>query len=284
MKRAVVVSGGGAKGGFSAGVLDALSRKGVTFDILVGTSVGSLNIAIPPDRIVSLWESIKSNYDVYFPRWEFFQSPMSCSSLYDPSPLRRLIEKNLNPAWLLTKEFRFVATDLSTGTSCVLTQRDNILTSLMASTALPGLFPPVLLDGRVLVDGGLTANIAISVAVEMGADEIVIIAHDPPSSGKRMMRQDPSGFATSIRAVEIALHQNVEWAMKWATDIEQMRWTLRDVPPESRPHLPSFHTHVIRPSSPLKSSSNLLTFRPTCILDDIEAGRKSATATSLCRN
>jgi NTE family protein len=65
-----------------------------------------------------------------------------------------------------------VTTDLETGETIVLTEGD-LIDAILASTALPGLFPPIAWRGRRLVDGGLSNNVPIDLAVERGANQVI---------------------------------------------------------------------------------------------------------------
>jgi NTE family protein len=67
-----------------------------------------------------------------------------------------------------------MATDLATGGAVTLSS-GNALDALLASTAIPGIFPPVELGGRLLVDGGIAADTPISQAVELGADRVYVL-------------------------------------------------------------------------------------------------------------
>ncbi len=79
----------------------------------------------------------------------------------------------------LSIPFRAVATDLSTGLPVILS-RGPLVEALRASMSIPVLLPPVTIDGRLLVDGGVSNNLPIDVARDMGAD-IVIVSSIPPS-------------------------------------------------------------------------------------------------------
>ncbi|MFM1891837.1 MAG: hypothetical protein RLZ44_914, partial [Pseudomonadota bacterium] len=88
--------------------------------------------------------------------------------------------------------FRAVATDLETGKEVIL-KSGNLARSLRASMAVPGAFDPVDIDGRLLVDGGISNNVPVSVARAMGAD-IVIVS----DLGSEMLTRDQITSALSV--------------------------------------------------------------------------------------
>jgi NTE family protein len=96
--------------------------------------------------------------------------------LFDPGPLSDLLEGNLPVRTIeeLALPFVAVATDLDTGVRVDLDSGD-IRSALLASSAIPGVFPWVERDGRRLVDGGLVANVPLRQAVERGAKSVVVL-------------------------------------------------------------------------------------------------------------
>ena len=101
-----MLSGGGAKGAFQVGVLDQLiTKRKVKVDIAVGTSTGSIQaLAVAEDdlpKLIRLWTEIKGNDDIYRKRGGTFLAVINGKpSLYDASPLRALLEKNVDEARL----------------------------------------------------------------------------------------------------------------------------------------------------------------------------------------
>jgi len=95
-------------------------------------------------------------------------------SAFSNRPLRNLLRRIL-PV-LSFSELRIplavVTTDLETGETIVLTEGD-LIEAILASTALPGLFPPIAWRGRRLVDGGLSNNVPIDLAIERGAGRVI---------------------------------------------------------------------------------------------------------------
>ena len=99
---AIVLSGGGAKGAFQAGVLDALiTDRKVSFDIAVGTSTGAIQAtAVAQDdipRLVQFWKDIKKSDDIYRKRGGTLLSILSGQpSLYSVAPLKALLRQTID--------------------------------------------------------------------------------------------------------------------------------------------------------------------------------------------
>ena len=205
MTTALVLAGGGSLGAVEAGMLRALVREGVVADFVVGASVGAVNGAYfagdpTPEgvaRLESLWCMLK--------REHIF--PMGLSSLLgllgvhghlvSAQGLKRLLESHL--PYRRLEEARVpihvVATELATGDEVVLSA-GSAIDAVLASAAIPGVYPSVTIDGRELVDGGVTNNTPISTAIRLGADRVIVL---------------PTGFACALRkapasAIGKALH------------------------------------------------------------------------------
>lgn len=182
---AFVLAGGGSLGAVEVGMLRALVEAGVGPDLVVGASVGALNgvhFAGAPDadgvrRLEDVWRRIR--------RSDVFPVGVSRSvrallggaqSLVSPAPLRRLLEAHLPLASLEASAVpvHVVATDFTTGEE-VLLSRGSAVGALLASTAIPAVFPPVDLDGRVLVDGGIASNTPVAAAVRLGARRVIVL-------------------------------------------------------------------------------------------------------------
>ena len=186
MTTALVLSGGGSLGAVQVGMLQALGERGVEPDLLVGTSAGAINAAFVGghgmggealEELAGLWRSLRR-------RTLFALRPVHGvlgvagvrPSLFSAEPLRRLVEVNLAYRDLLDAriELHLVTTDLSSGREVMLSSGDAV-SAVVASAAIPGVFPPVRREGRVLVDGGIAEHAAIRHALECGADEVYLL-------------------------------------------------------------------------------------------------------------
>lgn len=195
MTTAFVLSGGASLGSIQVGMLQALTAAGIEPDIVVGSSVGALNaawIAGDPsadsvDRLAELWRSISRNDIFPFqPMRGFLGFVGRQQSLISDRGLRRLLEQHL--AFDRLEDARLsmhaVVVDVLTGRDVRLSEGSTI-EAVVASAAIPGIFPPVVIDGRPYIDGGVVNNTPISHAHELGADTIWVL---------------PAGYACSLPA------------------------------------------------------------------------------------
>lgn len=184
--KAFVLTGGGSLGAVHAGMLRALYEEGIQPDLVIGASVGAVNGAFiasrpqTPETAVALgnvWRRL-TKADVF---------PTNLATgllgfagrrqhLVPNRGLRRLVEthiqfKNLEDADL---PIHVVATDAASGQEISLTS-GNAVKAILASAAIPGVYPPVDLRGRKLIDGGVSNYAPISHALESGADTIYVL-------------------------------------------------------------------------------------------------------------
>ena len=174
-KIALVLGGGSAKGFAHVGVIRALEQEKIPIHMIVGTSVGSLIGAI-----------YASNPDSFELEWKAFK--IERNDVLDPSliyskfgPVQGVRLENFVDQTVKTKRiedtripFYPIATDLNTGETIVL-EKGSVAKAVRASSAIPGIFVPVTFDNRVLVDGGVTNNIACDVAKSKGADIVIAV-------------------------------------------------------------------------------------------------------------
>lgn len=181
---AFALGGGAAYGAVHVGMLRALGEAGVRPDLVVGTSVGSINgsvLALDPDgavdRLTRIWPSITAG-TVFPGGWLTRLRTLGSSKawLSDNEGIASLLRLHL-PARAFTElslPFAAVAADFTTAAAVMLTSGD-LHRAILASAAIPGVLPPVDVDGRPLVDGGILANVPLRQAVEMGARSIVVL-------------------------------------------------------------------------------------------------------------
>ena len=199
----LALSGGGAKGFAHIGVLQALEARGITVDVMAGTSMGSVigslySVGYAPDSIASVarnqnWELV---FDDRPSRGELPLSqriganrPLLRVPLQNGSPqlptgllkgqrIMMLLTRLLLPAHAvedfttLPIPFAAVATDLATGEGVRFTQ-GYLPEVVRASTAIPSLFTPVDINGRAYVDGGVARNLPAQDARALGADVVL---------------------------------------------------------------------------------------------------------------
>jgi NTE family protein len=184
--RAFVLSGGGSLGAIQVGMLEALFERGVAPDLIVGTSVGAINGGYIAGRaptpettqaLAGIWRSLSRG--AIFPI-----NPVTgligflgrSSHLIPVGNLRRLITRYATIERLEDSpiQLHLIATDVLTGQE-VRVSRGPAIDAVLASAAIPSVFPPVEFDGRLLMDGGVADNTPISHAVALGADEIYVL-------------------------------------------------------------------------------------------------------------
>ena len=191
---AFVLSGGGSYGAVQVGMLRALGQAGIVPDLVIGSSVGALNgvryAASPGDAIdalADLWRDM-GRASIFGGRTRIGQTfsatrrflRRNTSSICNPERLRALIDANMPIPALedLPIPAAVVVTDLQAGKPKVLT-RGEVGPLLQASAAIPGVFPPVQIDGCIYVDGGVSANVPIRQAIATGARSVIVLDANP---------------------------------------------------------------------------------------------------------
>lgn len=182
---AFVFSGGGQLGALQIGALRALIESGVRADMAVGTSVGALNatlIAFDPTpggvrQLKEMWLGLTEE-DLFPGRFKTSWARMLVrgNRVFESTGLRRLIETRLGEASFedAALQLGVVATELETGAEEVFTS-GKLLEPLLASAAMPGIYPPVDIGGRSFIDGGVVNNVPIAPAIALGARTIYVL-------------------------------------------------------------------------------------------------------------
>jgi NTE family protein len=198
---AFVLSGGASLGALQVGMLRALYEQGIAADLLVGTSAGALNAAFVASRpqtvataheLAGVWRDVQRD-DVF---------PMSMRALVGgvcgqrdhvvpDRALRRLVRRYIEfeDVAEATIPLHVVAFDMIEGCEVLLSDGP-ALEAIAATASIPGLFPPVPIGGRRLIDGGVVNNTPISHAVQLGAERIYVL---PTRCGSRPLGRTPRG-------------------------------------------------------------------------------------------
>jgi NTE family protein len=198
-RTAFVLSGGGNQGVSQVGMLRALLERGIVPDVVIGTSAGALNgaaIAYAPNltgvaQLEAVWTSLTAA-DI-FPggrlsrAWNVVRRG---THLFGREGLESVIER-ATPARTfadLAVPLRVVATDLDTGEEVVIA-RGPLKPALLASAALPGVFPIVLHDGRRLVDGGVVNSVPLWHALAGPVERVYVL--NVSSGGAERVERSP---------------------------------------------------------------------------------------------
>jgi NTE family protein len=181
---AFVLGGGGLLGAHEVGMLRALSEAGVRPDLVVGTSIGALNgvfVAADPDgaaeRLTELW--LGESLGVVFSETvlgRMVRLVQSGTHLHAIEPLRKLLTDKLPAANFadLKLPFHCVAAGIEHATARWFASGP-LVPAVLASCAVPGLLPPVEIDGLHYFDGGLVDSIPVGRAVALGASTVYVL-------------------------------------------------------------------------------------------------------------
>ena len=184
----LALGSGGAKGFAHIGVLQALTEGGIAFDVVAGTSAGSL--------IGALYARGYSPLDMLELVRQFDYKSMALSVLMagSVSPVKNRVDMILGESDFsdLKKPFIAVATDVSNGTEVRL-REGNVAQSVLASCAMPPFFRSVSLNGKFLADGAFCNAVPGDAAKELGADYVVGIALSEAESYRETLLVNSSG-------------------------------------------------------------------------------------------
>jgi NTE family protein len=228
-KTAFVFTGGGSLGAIQVGMLRVLLAAGVHPDFVVGASVGAINASyfasVPTLEGVAtlerIWTGLRRSDIFPFTLTSAIGLLRHPGNLVDPGGLRNMIELNLPfarlentqiPLHIMATNLQGLGVRLSTGPA---------VEAILASTAIPGIFPPVEIEGEPLIDGAVAANTPMRLAVGLGASRVIIL---------------PTGYACALKeppksAVGKALHA-ITLMINW-----QLMHELEHIAPDIQVHL-----------------------------------------------
>ena len=217
MFTAFVLSGGASLGSVQVGMLQAIAERGILPDLLVGTSAGALNATFLAGRgfsaetvgeLASVWRSLRT--------WRLFRPDAvrtagtllgRGTSIFSDRGLRDLLDRHVKFALLEEAgiPLQVIATDLLTGAEVVL-DRGPASKAVLASSAIPGMLPPVSWRERTLVDGGLADNTAISQAVRAGAERVYVLPCGYPCA---LVTPPRSALGILTQTMALLVHQRL---------------------------------------------------------------------------
>ncbi|MBM4277032.1 MAG: hypothetical protein FJ130_03995 [Deltaproteobacteria bacterium] len=230
-KRALVLSGGGAKGAFTAGVVKYLMVElGLNFDLVVGTSTGALIAPLVASQdianLVHFYENVEQQ-DILTDRPDLLAFLFS-DALNDTKPLERLITKFFGDRTRYEKLIRsstemFVAVvNMQTGEIEYGNQHQDtkptLLKKILASACVPVMMPPVKIGKHQYVDGGVKEIAPFSKAIDEGATHIVSVILSPDAGLREPVRkQFTSSMEILKRTLELLTEEITDNDLKVAT-------------------------------------------------------------------
>lgn len=200
LKVGLALGGGGARGAAHVGVLKVLEKEGIKFDIITGTSIGSVvgglyAAGVPLKQVESAFETGKLMRNfmtvpltvrlavapvMFVPR---LLGSKAYDGLYKGNKFRNYVKKDITVHQIdiekLNVPFAAVSLNLLDGKPYMI-QRGNLGYAMQASTAVPSLRKPVEIGDKLLVDGGVVCNLPVKQAREMGADIVIAVNIDHP--------------------------------------------------------------------------------------------------------
>ena len=187
---ALVLGGGGPRGAVQIGMLQVLAEHGFVPDRIYGCSVGAVNgvgFACDPtvegvERMTRIWTGI--NREHVFPQgrlhgpWLYFQQR---EAVYSNTGLRKIIEDGITVERLedIPVPVEVVATSLTDGRERWFTYGP-VAEAVLASAAMPAIFPPIEIEEERYIDGGVVNNVPIRRAIDAGATRIVVLLCNSP--------------------------------------------------------------------------------------------------------
>ncbi|NMB74089.1 MAG: patatin-like phospholipase family protein [Myxococcales bacterium] len=280
---AIFLSGGGARGAYEVGVLKSLMGAGLKIDIIGGTSVGAVNAVLAAtdqiDELSDVWQKV-STLSVYRPRLDVWNLG-SWLSLTDNTGLAKRLRDEVRWSRLARSPMRvFIsATNLTLRQNEVFSTSEITYRHVLASSAIPLLFPPVRLGRYWYIDGAFSLLRPLKPLIKAGADRIFTVYLTP-----RRPRLDPPGglFEIADRALEVIMSSAIagDRAQIFDTNQEIDRLADAGIADEVLRHKPFRKVEVIsiHPSRDLGRVGSWLVFSKERSRELIELGAADALA------
>lgn len=272
---AFVLSSGGARGALQVGGLKALLEHGIAPDVVVGTSIGSWNgavLALDPtihgvERLVSIWRTLTTSrillgWEPHLPTAApafagafvvaaVRRVTLGYPSLYSDVGLRQVFREHLPGRRFEDTRvpFRVITSNLTNG-GLTIFGRGPMELALLASAAIPGIFPPVRIAGQILVDGGALESASIETAIKLGARRIFVLdaGYDvtPELEDELRLlldRTQRNGRQPNAHALAVILERTATMMGRY-----QLDRSIQRVPP-------GIEVHVIRPMANMNEAA-----------------------------
>ena len=196
-KIGLALSGGGARGFAHVGALKVLAGHNIRFDMIAGTSAGSIAGAalasgMGPDEIETMARKVG---------WlNTLRPSFGLSGLMSSAPMGKMLRNVLPVAKFedLVIPFAAIAYDIVKGEEVVLKENGDLITAIRASCAVPGIFAPIKQGDRMLIDGGVTSVLPVDAVRAMGAD--FVIAIDLLKCGNNFRSIPRTGLGIAVRS------------------------------------------------------------------------------------
>ena len=215
-RTAFVLSGGGSLGAVQVGMLEALTEAGICPDLLIGTSVGAVNAAFMGAdpchegaiRLGEIWRGLRRQDIFPLSPWSSARGLLGRSNhVISNQSLKTVLERNLPYDRLedAATPVHVITTELKTGRAALMSSGPAV-PALLASTAIPGIFPPVTIGRREFVDGGVANHTPIAGAIELGATRIFVL-----TVGYPWLRQEPANaLGMALQALARFVEQKLD--------------------------------------------------------------------------
>ena len=220
-KTAFVFAGGGSLGAIQVGMLRVLLSAGLHPDFVIGSSVGAINAGYfagaPNDegvaRLAQIWSGLRRGDVFPFTFASVVGLLRHPDYIVNPNGLRHLIENNLPYLRLEDATIPVHVTATNLDGLAVLLSKGPAIDAILASAAIPGIFPPVRIDGQTLMDGAIATNTPIQAAADLGASRLVVL----PTGYACALKEPPKGaIGRALHAITLL----IEWQL--IRDLERL--------------------------------------------------------------
>lgn len=240
---AFVFAGGSSLGAIQVGMLKALVSRGIAPDFVVGSSAGAINAAYFASsptasgvgEMERLWRRLRRDeiFDIsplrslwrLMVRHDYVVSPAGLEKVLTESFSSRRLEDGTLPCCIVT-------TDMLTG--CEYRIRSGpAVSALIASAAIPGVFPPVHLHGRYLVDGGVTSHTPLPAAIDLGARTIYVL---PTGHSCSLPKPPRTAIGTALHGLNLLIVQQLKDAVRHCLGKAEIRIVPPPCPQDVSPY------------------------------------------------
>ena len=221
-------------------MLQALTANGIQPELLIGASVGAINAAWMAGRpghdgareLGEIWLALRRQDVFPFSPWNGARGLIGRSNhMISSDNLRTLLEKHIPYHRLedAQKPVHIITTELKTGRALALSLGPAV-PALLASTAIPGVFPPVTIGQRTLVDGGIASHTPIATAIELGASRIYVL----PVSYAWLNQEPTHALGMALHALARFVEQKLDTEVAANKEVAEIHvLPAMDVPPVS---------------------------------------------------